>query len=296
MVIDNKDTLQQFFFENAPVRGEIARLNESYQEIIQQHPYPALIRHLLGEALVVACLLSAMLKVTGRVTVQFHGKGKLKLLLAQCDHQAHLRGIVQYESELTQAELLAAQQEGILSIMIDFDVPYAKNYQGIVAWEGVSLAQAIEGYFRQSEQLPTRLWLAVNETSAAGLLLQVLPKERPELFKNDWEHLIMLTETLTPQEFLQIDNATLLHRLYSQEELRILTQKSVIFQCTCSLKRSQNAILLLGEEEAEQELKDKQRISVICEFCNKEYSFDRVDVAAIFKQQGGELLSSTQLH
>lgn len=293
--MNDKDRVQRFLFENAPVRGELVYLNESYQAIIQQHPYSSLLRQLLGEALAVVCLLSAIIKANGRLTVQFRGKGRLKLLLAQCDHQSNLRGIVQCEGELTQSELLEAQQQGVLAIMIDPDVPNAKRYQGIVAWHGASLTQAIEGYFMQSEQLPTRLWLAVNETSAAGLLLQVLPKEKPELFRNDWEHLLLLTETLTPQELLQLDHATLLHRLYSQEDVRLFAQTPITFCCTCSVQRSENAILVLGQEEAEQELKDKQKIVVTCEFCNKEYDFDRVDVMAIFKK-GGQAPTSTQVH
>ncbi len=293
--MNDKDILQRFLFENAPVRGELVHLNESYQTIIQQHAYPPLIRQLLGEALAVVCLLSALIKGTGRLTVQFRGQGKLKLLLAQCDHSFNLRGIVQYEGELSQNELLEAQQQGVLAIMVDSDGPNAAQYQGIVAWHGESLTNAIEGYFMQSEQLPTRLWLAVSDTSVAGLLLQVLPEEKPEQLRNDWEHLILLTETIKPVELLKLPNAALLHRLYSQEEVRVFEQMPIVFRCTCSVKRCENAILVLGQEEAEQELKGKQKISVTCEFCNKEYHFDRVDVAAIFKK-GGHPLSSTQVH
>ena len=94
---------------------------------------------------------------------------------------------------------------------------------------------------------------------------------------------------------MQLDNITLLHRLYSQEEVRVLEQVPIMFRCTCSVKRCESAILVLGQEEAEQELADKQKINVTCEFCNKNYSFDRVDVAAIFKKGGGSL-SSTQVH
>ena len=199
-LMNDKDMLQRFFFENAPVRGEIVRLNTSYQTIIQQHPYSPLIRQLLGEALTVVCLLSALIKGKGRLTVQFRGNGKLKLLLAQCDDSFHLRGLVQYEGELSQNELLEAQQQGVLAIMVDSTMSNAKQYQGIVAWHGETFAQAIESYFMQSEQLPTRLWLSVSETNAAGLLLQVLPKEKPELLKNDWEHLVLLTDTLKPEQ------------------------------------------------------------------------------------------------
>jgi len=293
--MNEKDNLQRFLFEKAPVRGEIVRLHDSYQQILEQHAYPPLIRQLLGEALAVVTLLSALIKGNGRLTLQFRGTGKLKLLLAQCDHLFHIRGIVQHEGELSSSELLEAQQQGVLAIMVDSETPNASKYQGIVAWQGETLTQAIEGYFMQSEQLPTRLWLAVNETHAAGLLLQVLPQEKPELFSQQWEHLTLLTDTLKPNELLQVDNPTLLHRLYSEEDVRLFEGAAVTFRCTCSIKRCENAILILGHVEAEQELENKQVITVTCEFCNKEYPFDRVDVAAIFKNNGHPP-TSTKLH
>lgn len=291
--MNDKDLLQRFLFENAPVRGELVHLNATYQTIIQQHAYPPLIRRLLGEALAIVCLLSALIKKEGRLTIQFQGKGKLKLLLAQCDHEFNIRGIVQYEEDISPQELLAAQQQGTLAIMVDPDKSSTARYQGIVAWQGESLTQAIEGYFMQSEQLLTRLWLAVDDTSAAGLLLQVLPKEQSELSSDDWERLTMLTNTLQPEELLQLDNMTFLHRLYSEDDVRVFEAMPVAFRCTCSVKRCENAILILGKKEAEQELENKQSINVTCEFCNKEYHFDRVDVAAIFKSGGH---SSTQMH
>ena len=292
--MSDHDSLQRFLFENAPVRGELVHLNESYQTIVQQHTYPPLIQQLLGEALLVTCLLTAMIKFKGRLTLQFKGVGKLKLLLAECDDNFHLRGLVQYEGELTSEELVEAQKQGVLAIMMDSDLN-TERYQGIVAWEGHSLTHAIEGYFKQSEQLQTRLWLAVNETSAAGLLLQVLPKEKPELYTNDWERLIYLTETLTPEELLQLDHASLLYKLYSQENVRLFEKNPVIFCCTCSIKRSENALLLLGQTEAEQELEDKQTIFVTCEFCHKNYVFDRIDIAVLFKNNN-QPPASTQVH
>lgn len=293
--MSDNDLLQRFLFENAPVRGEIVHLNNSFQQVIEQHTYPPLIQQLLGEALAVVTLLSALIKGNGRLTLQFRGAGKLKLLLAQCDHLFNIRGIVQHEGELSPDELLEVQQQGVLAIMIDSDTKNASQYQGIVAWQGESLAQAIEGYFMQSEQLPTRLWLAVNETSAAGLLLQVLPQEKSEVFNNQWEHLTILTNTIKPAELVELGNAHILHRLYSQEEVRLFEGTPVTFRCTCSVKRCENAILVLGQEEAQQELEGKQTITVTCEFCNKEYHFDRVDVAAIFKSDGHSQ-SSTQVH
>lgn len=291
----DKDLLQRFIFESAPVRGEIVHLNHSYQEIMSQHDYPPLIRVLLGEALAVVTLLSALIKGDGRLTLQFRGTGKLKLLLAQCDHLFNIRGIVQHDGDLSASDLQEAQQQGVLAIMINSETPQSSKYQGIVSWQGESLTQAIEGYFSQSEQLPTRLWLSVTETSVAGLLLQVLPQEKPELFTNQWEHLTILTDTITPKELIELNNEDVLHRLYSEEQVRLFDGAPVHFKCTCSVERCENAILILGQEEAAQELEQKQIITVTCEFCNKAYDFDRVDVAAIFKN-GGHSQSSSQMH
>lgn len=296
----NNDLIQRFIFENANVRGEIVHLNKSFQGIMEQHQYPPAIRNVLGQMLVAANLLSAIIKFKGRLTVQFQGKGPVKLMLAQCTNEFNMRGLAQWhESNLSESDLLNALKNGVLAIIINPDSTTTR-YQGIVSWQGNSIAQSIEGYFRDSEQLPTRLWIAINEHSAAGLLIQAMPKSssdsRQEFLESDlnWEHLVHLTETITNEELLGLDKQTILHRLYSQEQVRVFEPSPVMFQCTCSIERGENAILMLGKEEAEQELKDKQVIAVTCEFCNKTYNFDRVDVAAIFKK--GDSSSSSQVH
>ena len=290
----DKDLLHRFIFDNAPVRGGIVHLNQSYQEIMQQHQYPAPIRRLLGEALAAITLLSSIIKFKGRLTLQFRGKDKLKLFVAQCNQAFQLRALAQWDGELFQENMNEALTQGVLGIMMEPDVPGGKRYQGIVEWQGNSLAESLEGYFRQSEQLPTRIWLSANETTAVGLLLQVMPNEKPELFKSDWEHLTILTQTVTEDELLKLNHADLLNRLYVQEDVRLFESQPVSFHCDCSVQRSEQAVKLLGREEAEQELKEKQSLIVTCEFCSREFIFDRVDVGRIFKN--GENPSSTQIH
>lgn len=297
--MNNNDILQHFLFETISVRGEIVRLEESFKTIMQQHQYPPLIQQILGEMLVAASLLSASIKFKGRITVQFQGKNQLRLLLAQCNHQLELRGLAQWHGELTPDQLLANLKQGTLAITMDPEKEGGQRYQGIVAWQGNSLAESLEGYFNHSEQIPTRLWLAVNKERAAGFLIQMMPREsgksgNAEQVQLDWEHIQHLSATLTPEELLNLDNVTLLHRLFVEEDVRLFSPKSVMFRCTCSVERSENALRLLSEEEIEQELQNKQQVVVTCEFCNKEYPFDRVDVARIFKQ--GRSGSSTQVH
>jgi molecular chaperone Hsp33 len=288
-----QDLIQRFIFENMPIRGEWARLTESYQTIMQQHQYPPLLKQILGEMLVSAALLSAIIKFDGRLTIQFQGNSKLKLLLAQCDSQFHIRGVAQWDSEIQPDELLQLLKEGVMVITIEPE--QGQRYQGIVAWQGESLAESIEGYFRSSEQLPTRIWISVDENSVTGLLLQAMPEEKISQDNHDWEHVIHLTDTVTDKELATLTPDILLHRLYVEEQVRIFEPVPVAFRCRCSVARCEGALLIAGREEVEQELQGKQHIVVTCEFCSKEYSFDRIDIERIFSK-GAAPPTSTQLH
>lgn len=278
--MENKDLLQRFLFDKAPIRGEYIHLDKSYQTIIHQHDYPELIRNLLGEALCVAGLLSAIIKFSGRLTVQFRGHGQLKLLLAQCDNQFQLRGLVKWDGELSYDSLMESFQHGVLVIMLDSG-PKKNRYQGIVTWRGNSLAESIEGYFRDSEQLATRIWLTVDDTKATGFLLQAVPINNEsgiDMEIPEWERIIQLTTHLPSQDMLTLDCNTLLTKLYPEEDIRIFPPVNMVFHCSCSRKRSEDALLLLSKEEIEDELKTKQALVVTCDFCNKKYIFDRSDI------------------
>lgn len=300
----NKDILQRFLFENAPIRGEFAHLDKTYQTIIKQHSYPPMLQRLLGEALVLVSLIGNTIKLQGRLSMQFQGKGKLKLLLVQTNQDLHLRGLIQSDGEWEdEDELLEELKKGVLVITMDPDNS-TQRYQGIVSWRGESLSHSVEGYFKDSEQLLTRVWTAIDDKSACGMFLQAMPQEESEkqyrakaLQENDpyWEHIIHLTNTIKPIELLTLENKVILHRLYVQEDVRLFEPQPVIFRCTCSVKRGENAILMLGREEAEEELQYKQKIVVTCEFCNSEYVFDRVDVEKIFRK-GDTPPSSTKIH
>lgn len=294
--MNNNDLIQRFIFENLSVRGEWVRINESYRSIVLQHQYPPLIKQLLGEMLVVTCLLTAIIKFKGRLTVQFQGKNKLKLLMVQSDHEFHMRGIAQWDGDIEAEEVSSLFKQGVLVITID-PMTNGQRYQGIVAWEGHSIAESIEGYFRNSEQLPTKLWITVNEESSTGILLQALPKEEAQHKKEnqDLEHLTHLTNTVTESELATLDATTLLRRLYSEEEIRLFDPISVTFRCSCSIERCENALRLMGQKEVDAEMKEKQKVVVTCEFCNTEYTFGRIDVARIFNQDG-KPPASTQLH
>src|SRR5690348_2298210 len=142
--MNNKDVLQKFLFEQAAVRGEIVHLQETIQTILQQHSYPKILQELLSEALVIASLLTASIKFKGRLTLQFQGTGKIKLLLVQSNTHLQLRGLVQWDGEITPVDMLQELKKGTLAIIVDPDDNAAGRYQGIVAFEGNSLSQSVE--------------------------------------------------------------------------------------------------------------------------------------------------------
>lgn len=295
------DTLQRFIFENDPVRGEYIKLVESYQTILQQHNYPEIIRDVLGEALCIAALLSAIIKFKGRLTIQLRGKGKLQLLLAQCDDQNQLRGLAKYDDDINKEELLDSLKNGLLVMMLDSGSS-GQRYQGIVEWTGTSIAESIEHYFKHSEQLDTRIWLSVNDRYAIGYLLQIIPLQekhsvglQEEVLTPSWQRIVGMTESNAISILNKFDYPDCITHLYPEETLRIFAGNKVRFHCGCTEKRSRDAIYVLGREEAEAELKDKQVIVVTCEFCNKEYVYDRVDVEQIFRS-GDNTAPDNHLH
>lgn len=272
------DTLQSFIFENRSVRGEIIHLTQSFKAVVKDRNYPSSIQALLGEALASAAIICGLLKAKGRLTVQFQGTGDLQLLTASCTDEYHLRGLARYEQEIDENTLTNALQAGKLAVT--FQPENGKPYQGIVDIAHESISRAIETYFKQSEQLPSKLFIAVNENKVSALFLQALPNA--DLLSDDWQHAVTLAQTITPDELLSLENKILLHRLFNEDDLRLFNKNPVSFQCTCTRARSENAIKLLGETDARQLAEEKTVVDVTCEFCNSRYNFDKVDIIKIF--------------
>jgi len=275
------DSLQRFHFIDSPVRGEIVRLNRSYLATLERHPYPLPIRKLLGETLVATTLLSAILKFSGSLILQVQGNNIVKLLVAQADHLRHIRGLAQWDGDLTDDSFAALVGGGQLVLTIN-PGPGLERYQGIVTLDGKNLADGLTTYFAQSEQLPTFIYLTADEQTAAGMLLQVLPgtyDQDPELA---WQHLTMLSQTLTTTEMLQLPNQEILKRLFHEEDIELFEPEPVTFYCDCDRARMEKAILTLGSTEAQELIAQHKAIIVTCEFCNRQQNFDAVDVTQIF--------------
>lgn len=279
------DRLTRFLLPQAGVRGVHVRLAETWREILSHGQYPHAVAELLGEAAAASALLTGHAKVEGRLSIQMRGPGSLRTVFAECTAAGTLRGIAQLEegAELPAGRDLRALGEGaILAITIENPSPgnrEAQRYQGLVPVESDSLATSLEDYFRQSEQLPTRLHLAVDQGTAVGVMLQKLPGDEGD--EDGWNRAGLLLDTLTTDEALALPADKLLHRLFGEEGLVLLGDKPLRFACSCSRDRVTAMLESLGPDEARAALVDGQ-VEVRCEFCGQFYRFSATQIDALF--------------
>jgi len=277
------DYLQRFLFEHAPIRGERVHLDASWRSVLEHHDYPPVLRQMMGELTAAAVLLAATLKLDGSLILQIQGTGAIKLLVVECDGKLQLRATAKWDGTLqgTLPELVGdgrfvitlAQQNG------------KPAYQGIVELEGESVAEILQNYMARSEQLDTRLWLVCDEHTASGMLLQKLPEQAIDDIEVDvdaWSRIVQLTDTLHDDELLKLPTQELLHRLYHEEDVRLFEAQPATFKCSCSRDNVAQMLKMLGEDEVEAILTERQTIEVNCEFCNHSYEFDKIDAAQIF--------------
>ncbi|MBS9402958.1 Hsp33 family molecular chaperone HslO [Halomonas sp. TRM85114] len=277
------DQIQRFLFDRTNVRGEIVSLEQAYQDVLDRHRYPSVVNHLLGELLAAVALLTDTVKLDGTLSIEVRGKGALALLMAESNPGGELRAIARMadDTEIPANDMSFHELIGDGQIMITLDPAEGQRYQGIVALEHNSLAECLEAYFAQSEQLPTRLWLAASDSHAGGLLLQRLPDGSQNQDDDAWGRTVQLAATLTTDELLGLEQRDMLYRLYHDETVRVYEPKSLRFACTCSRRRIGEGLLTLGEAELREVLAEQGSIETQCHFCHSRYRFSPADVEAL---------------
>ena len=152
------DSSQRFLFDEADARGECVRIRHSLSDMLANQVYSPSLRCLLGEFAAAAVLISNNLKYQGRITLQARSDQAISLVMVECSSERHIRGIAQGDLASEAATPLTLLAGGQLVLTVERDA--GQRYQGIIALEHASLAEALEQYFSQSEQLGTRFWLA----------------------------------------------------------------------------------------------------------------------------------------
>ena len=296
------DLVRRFIFEKRPVRGHWVRLESAWRDLRAHADYPAAVRDLLGQAVAASVLLAATLKFRGTLTFQLQGDGALNLLVAQCTHDFRLRAVARFDA-VAIGDLAGDARRGAvfrqlvgtdgkITVTIEADEK-SMRYQGVVPLAGTSLAESLEAYFASSEQLPTRVLLAADDTHVAGLLVQKLPDadaDHPEEMAATWEEAQRGIERLDAELLVQAPVEKLLAQGFPGRDLRLFRGAPVQFECRCSSGRVAGLLRALGEDEVRDVLKEQGAVTVTCEFCHRPYRFDAADVETLFSgghAQGG---------
>jgi molecular chaperone Hsp33 len=289
----DRDCMHRFVFEQYPIRGHLVHLDAAWRALIEHRDYPEGIRDLLGEAVAASLLLAATIKFDGVLSLQLQGDGCVHLLLAQCTSGLGLRGLARYQEDAERAAASAAESRvadligaGNLTVTLETDEG-AQRYQGIVPITGERLAESLQGYFENSEQLPTRLWLYADAQGVSGMLLQRLPgadaaPSGDAEVDDAWRRVQLIGDTLTREELRTLTDLEILRRLFNEDDVRLFEPSPVYFRCRCSRERVAGMLQGLGEAETRVIIAERGAVEVRCDFCNRAYVFDAVDVARLF--------------
>lgn len=313
------DAVLPFAVPDLDVRGRVVRLGPSIDAILERHAYPVPVSRVVGEACALAVMLGTALKFEGRFQLQTKSDGAISMMVVDFTAPDTYRAVAQIDQaklveamaldKLSTGDLLG---EGHLAMTID-QGSATTRYQGIVPLTRQGLEEAAHQYFRQSEQIPTRVRLAVGTVTtggrahwrAGGILVQFMPHsperlraadihpgDAPEgheiLASNDpdgieddaWTEARSLVETVEDHELLDptLESERLLYRLFHERGARVFEAVPVHEACRCSRERVLSMLRGFAPEDRKAMIADDGKLGVTCEFCSRRYTFDPAEV------------------
>ena len=302
--MNNSDTSQRFLFDTSAIRGQWSLLETSYQTVLAKHDYPLEVQTLLGEIMAAAILLAATLKFEGHLTIQARGNGPVSLLNVECTHEHQLRAIARWDGDTTGMDFRALLGNAVLAITIT--PRQGERYQGIVPLTGTSVAECLEFYFAQSEQLPTRFAVTYGRSQqpgaaphwrAGGVMLQHMPKASPFVANGEgtgeggllthadilsgeegenWNRANLLLDTVEEMELIgpSVQPTDLLVRLFHEEEPRVFDAQPVRFGCSCSADKVRNSLSIYSAKDIAYMTTAEGIVTADCQFCGAHYELD----------------------
>jgi len=290
------DFAAAFQIEGWPVRGRLVRLGEAIDKVLSAHAYPEPVAALLGEACVLAAIVGSALKFDGRLIVQAQGDGPVRYVVADYGTDGHLRGFCRFDPE----EVAKASEGfarpgaktllggGVFIMTVDRGADFERT-QGVTPIEGESLSLCAEHYFTHSEQVPTKVRLAVGEVEtetgrtwrAGGAMIQVIAGDESRGSTEEvWERTRALFNTLGDDELIDptISAETLLYRLFHEDGVRLEGAKSLAAVCRCSKERIATVLQSFPTEERAEMVEDDGKIRVTCEYCSTAYEIDPAEL------------------
>jgi molecular chaperone Hsp33 len=312
------DTILPFAVKALDLRGRIVRLGPTVDAILTNHDYPAPVTKLLGEAIVLTAMLGSALKFEGKFMLQTQTDGPVRMLIVNFTSPGQIRAYARFDADRVAAAIAANEAEpgkllghGHLAMTID-QGPEMSRYQGLVPLEGGDLEQAAHEYFSRSEQIPTRVRLAVGEEfrsgngarrhwRAGGILLQFLPNSIERMRQADldpgdappgtvthalpedeaWVEGRSLIATVEDIELIdpELSSERLAYRLFHERGVHVFRAAPVEAQCSCSRDGVENMLRSFPEEDRADMIEDGH-ITVTCEFCSSAYIFEPDEIIA----------------
>lgn len=299
LAANKTDFVLPFAVEGRNARGRMVRTGQVLNDILAAQDYPPPVSALLAEAVSLTALLGTMLKDSGILTFQVNSDGPVRILFVDYTTEGNLRGYARFDEEAlaamgdTPSDRLVPQllHSGTLSVTIDPEGS-SERYQGIVGLEGATLAECLQAYFKQSEQLPTAIKIATQRQMngedrwrGAAIMLQPLPAMvspgenedsffRSEDAEEDWRHSVILLNSARADELLDesLPAETLLFNLYHEDGVRVFDWHSLGFKCRCTEEKLAGVLRQFGRDELEEMATDGE-IQARCDICGKDYSF-----------------------
>jgi molecular chaperone Hsp33 len=311
----NDDRVLPYTVSDLDVRGRIVRLGPSIDAVLKRHAYPEPVSRLLGEAATLTVLLGSSLKFQGRFQLQTKTDGPVNMLVVDFEAPDSFRAVARFDADRVAGHIAAGDispgsllGHGHLGMTVD-QGSHASRYQGIVALEGQGLEVAAHQYFRQSEQIPTRVRLAVGQTidgdgpvwRGGGLIAQFMPHSperqkgadiapgdlpegyeappqgHPDGVSDDaWNEARALAETVEDHELLDptLESERLLYRLFNERGVQVFQSTAVREACSCSRERIMEMLRGFSLDDRRHMIADDGTIGITCEFCSQHYSFD----------------------
>jgi molecular chaperone Hsp33 len=264
--------IHKFIFDQLPIKGSLVVLQDCWDTITQLQAYPASLQQLLGELVAANVLLTANLKLNGKVICQVQNNPAFNLAVSECSNNLNIRATAKFDpAKLADVDYTTLVKHGRLVVSIDSQNE-GNLYQSIIAFSGENLAEILNAYMAQSEQLRTWFLLAYTDHKIVGFMLQQLPDTTSQ-FANDIERVFMLAETLTKSELLHDELTALLNKLFHEDNLRVFEPQMIQFKCSCSRERVSEILRSLGEEEIDSLIAEQGNIVVDCDYCNAKYHY-----------------------
>lgn len=308
------DTVLPFQLDHSNMRGRIARLDTALAGILEQHDYPPVVEALVAEMALLTALIGQTIKVRWKLQLQVQSKGPVRMIATDYygpeteGGPARIRAYASYDVDrLTDGEPIDQIGEGYFAVMIDQGEGMTP-YQGISPLSPESLSKSAEGYFAQSEQLPTRFELSLGKSTTAdapehwragGVMLQHIPNASPfaaqgegsgemlrpvDLLQNDekenWNRVNILLDTVDDLELIgpTLDPSDVLLRLFHEERPRVFDKQRVHFGCTCSEDRVRQSLSIYSAKDISTMTTDEGRVTADCQFCGAHYDIDPATV------------------